>query len=583
MKRTIQFYSLVLLLLGGFGVMDMGQGKMGSFCSGSLNWGQWVQNGAWVSEPPTPGRGVQFRLATNNPSSTKRQNFTLTKAVLPFQGSGVLRLQHKTEGKHRWYKSLTCTHYLRVSDAQATRKSHKNPRQRLEPAPVFLPPDKQAYRLHYQGSLQYAEGKYRQASGNFERAHHLFPENFSFALAHGLCLGRLGDASEAKKVLEKARQLVTPNDQERQQKLAMATFFLGMSFSYADRYSEALPLLRDAVAMQQKIPQKSLLSVYYNALGKAILLNQGRNAHRRNYQPLHYHVHRRDMEKAFVAFEAAVKADPENVVALHNYLQLADTLKVSSILPEADTNQVQRREYKPTFLNMHKTIISDLKLNNYDELVFLLDISGSMVMEKVVCYGADRFTAMKDLCLKILPEIDTSIELGIGTIGGVCDSPPDLWFASGGINRVDLRSKLRFLIPDGTTPLLTMLLRCPELFSDDPTRSKSIFLISDGANTCREGGMDICEWASELAAKGIAVNVLTFLSTTSDNTDAFAEYLCLAENTKANIIYLDNYRCRLEPFAFDLVKTCQSKIPAMERSRCLGPSVKELWNVWVAE
>ncbi|WP_421796537.1 hypothetical protein [Haliscomenobacter sp.] len=463
------------------------------------------------------------------------------------------------------------------------RKFHKNTGQRLVPAPVFLPPDKQAYRLHYQGSLQYAEGKYRQASGNFERAYHLFPENFSFALAHGLCLGRLGDASEAKKVLEKARQLVTPNDQERQQKLAMATFFLGMSFSYADRYSEALPLLRDAVAMQQKIPQKSLLSVYYNALGKAILLNQGRNAHRRNYQPLHYHVHRRDMEKAFVAFEAAVKADPENVVALHNYLQLADTLKVSSILPEADTNQVQRREYKPTFLNMHKTIISDLKLNNYDELVFLLDISGSMVMEKVVCYGADRFTAMKDLCLKILPEIDTSIELGIGTIGGVCDSPPDLWFASGGINRVDLRSKLRFLIPDGTTPLLTMLLRCPELFSNDPTRSKSIFLISDGANTCREGGMDICEWASELASKGIAVNVLTFLSTTSDNTDAFAEYLCLAENTKANIIYLDNYRCRLEPFAFDMVKTCQSKIPAMERSRCLGPSVKELWNVWVAE
>ncbi len=445
------------------------------------------------------------------------------------------------------------------------------------------PPDKQAYRLHYQGSLQYAEGKYRQASGNFERAFHLFPENFSFALAHGLCLGRLGNASEAKKVLEKARQLVAPNDQERQQKLAMATFFLGMSFSYADRYSEALPLLRDAVAMQQKIAQKSLLSVYYNALGKAILLNQGRNAHRRNYQPLHYHVHRRDMEKAFVAFEAAVKADPENTVALHNYLQLADTLKVSSILPEADTNQVQRREYKPTFINMHKTIISDLKLNNYDEMVFLLDISGSMVMEKVVCYGSDRFTAMKDLCLKILPEIDTSIALGIGTIGGVCDSPPDLWFASGGINRVDLRSKLRFLIPDGTTPLLTMLLRCPELFSADPTRSKSIFLISDGANTCREGGMDICEWATELAAKGIAVNVLTFLSTTSDNTDAFAEYLCLAENTKANIIYLDNYRCRLEPFAFDMVKTCQSKIPAMERSRCLGPSVKELWNVWVAE
>jgi tetratricopeptide (TPR) repeat protein len=446
-----------------------------------------------------------------------------------------------------------------------------------------LPPDKQAYRLHYQGSLLYAEAKYRQASTHFERAYRLFPENFSFALAHGLCLGRLGDASSAKKILDEARQLLAPNDQERAQKLAMATFFLGMSYSYAQRYGEALPLLREAVAMQQKIPQKSLLSVYCNALGKAILLNQGRNAHRRNYQPLHYHVHRRDMEKAFLAFEAAVKADPENTIALHNYLQLADTLQVRSIIPEADSTQVQRREYKPTFINMHRTIINDLKLNQYDELVFLVDISGSMVMEKVVCYGADRFTAMKDLCLKILPEIDTSVALGVGTIGGVCDSPPDLWYKAGRISRVDLRSKFRFLIPDGTTPLLTMLLRCPELFSDNPRRSKSIFLISDGANTCREGGIDICEWATELSQKGIAVNVLSFLSTTFDNTEAFAEYLCLAENTKANIIYLDNYRCRLEPFAFDLVKTCQSKIPPLERSRCLGPSVKDLWNVWVAE
>ena len=445
------------------------------------------------------------------------------------------------------------------------------------------PPDKQAYRLHYQGSLLYAEGKYRQAGNNFERAYRLFPENFSFALAHGLCLGRLGDPATAKTILEKARRLISPNDQERQQKLALATFFLGMSFSYADRYGEALPFLRDAIAMQDKMPQKSLLSVFYNALGKAILLNQGRNAHRSNYQSLHYHVHRRDMEKAFIAFEAAVKVDPENTTALYNYRLLADTLQVGSILPEADSTQARRKEYKPTFINMHKTIISDLKLNKYDELVFLVDISGSMVMEQVVCYGADRFTAMKDLCLKILPEIDTSVALGIGTIGGVCDSPPDLWFQAGSINRVDLRSKLRFLIPDGTTPLLTMLLRCPELFTDNPEHSKSIFLISDGANTCREGGIDICEWASTLAKKGIAVNVLTFLSTTSDNSDAFAEYLCLAENTKANIIYLDNYRCRLEPFAFDIVKTCQSKIPPMEKSNCLGGSVKGLWNVVVAE
>jgi hypothetical protein len=143
-----------------------------------------------------------------------------------------------------------------------------------------------------------------------------------------------------------------------------------------------------------------------------------------------------------------------------------------------------------------------------------------------------------------------------------------------------LRSKIRFLIPDGTTPLLTMLLRCEELFSDDPKSSKNLFLVSDGANTCREGGKNMCDWAAMLAQKGIAINVLTFLSTTADNTDAFAEYLCLAENTKGAIIYLDNYRCRLEPLAFDLVKTCQRKIPPLERSFCFGPQVKNVWMVY---
>ena len=89
MKRTIQFYSLVLLLLGGFGVMDMGQGKMSSSYLEGFNCGQWVQNGAVASEPPTPGRGVHFRLATNNTSSTKRQNFVLTKTVHPFQAGSI--------------------------------------------------------------------------------------------------------------------------------------------------------------------------------------------------------------------------------------------------------------------------------------------------------------------------------------------------------------------------------------------------------------------------------------------------------------------------------------------------------------
>lgn len=443
----------------------------------------------------------------------------------------------------------------------------------------YLPPDKQAYRLHFQGSILYGEGKYRQASANFARATQLFPENFSFALAYGLCLGRLEETGKAQKILQAASRLVPEKDPERAQKMALLTFFKGMVLSYGQAHADAIPIFRSAIAQQKPLEKPSLISVYYNALGYSILLNQSHNQNLRSYAIPHYHLHRRDMEKALDAFGQAVKFDPDNNLALHNYRLLADTLNIPILIPEADSSFLKNRKAAPTFINMHRNIIRDLNLNENDELVFLLDISGSMVMEKVVCYNADRFTAMKDLCMKILPEIDTSVSLGIGTIGGVCDSKPSLWFSSGGISRPDLRMKLRFLIPDGTTPLLTMLIRCPELFSQDPKSSKNLFLISDGANTCREGGLDMCDWATKLAEQGIAINVLTFLSTTSDNTDAFAEYLCLAENTRGNIIYLDNYRCRLEPFAFDLVKTCQRKVPDLEKSQCF-PGEKNIWNVY---
>jgi len=157
---------------------------------------------------------------------------------------------------------------------------------------------------------------------------------------------------------------------------------------------------------------------------------------------------------------------------------------------------------------------------------------------------------------------------------------PKLWHPVGELSRVDLRYALEFLYPDGTTPLLTILQATPSLFSDNPNTTKGLVFISDGENVCRLPGVDICEWASSLAAQKITINTMTFLGANLDNTNAFAEYTCLAQNTFGSLLYLDGNRCRLEQYRFDLVKACQLTLPALQRVACWGGVRDGLWAIF---
>ena len=171
--------------------------------------------------------------------------------------------------------------------------------------------------------------------------------------------------------------------------------------------------------------------------------------------------------------------------------------------------------------------------------------------------------------------------LGLATIDGDCGTEPVAWEPVGRLSRYDMRYRLRFLVPNGTTPLLERLKYCPELFLGADSTRKAIFLISDGANICRMGGEDVCDWAEAMAQRNITVNILTFLGASTENTDAFAEYGCLADNTGGQILYMDNYRCSYEYYGNSLIESCRLKIPGLRRVQCWGPAVKELWAVVV--
>lgn len=445
----------------------------------------------------------------------------------------------------------------------------------------FSPPaggEKEAYRNYYVGTFYFQEGELSSAVRNFRRAYAAVPDEYNFALALALALGRNGNADQALNVLQEGAVYLGPDDPDHLKKVALRHFVTGMAHCYAEHYDQAIGSLKSSLTLMESLEEPKLLSIVHNSLGYASLLDQGNNAHESKDRPSHIHIHRRDMERNLSHFAAALQLDGSNEAARYNYETLCDSLNITPV--EYSRVAASDSGDGANYGNIPANIYSLLDFSPYNEVVFLLDISGSMVMEKVTCVNEDRFQVMKETAMYMFQRIPEEKQLGIGTIGGDCGTTPRLWHPVGELTRNDFRYALDFLVPDGTTPLLNILMDAPDLFSDRPDVAKSIFLVSDGANICRIGNMDICEWTDQLAARQISINILTFLNADLSNTNAFAEYTCLAQNTYGELIYIDANRCNARPFAFNLAEKCPLFLPKLEKLSCLGPAVQGLWGVY---
>ncbi len=438
--------------------------------------------------------------------------------------------------------------------------------------------EREAYRNYYVGAYYFNEGDTGAATRHFKRAYEAVPDEFNFALAYALSLGRSGSGDEALNVLQRgAAAMTAAPDPENRQRLAFRYMVTGLIYTYTSRFDQAIPQLRQAFEAQKALGRPRLLSIISNTLGYATFMNQGKNAHLSRDQPEHLHIHKRDMERSVDFFAGALEYDGSNAVARGNYKMLCDSLGIP--MQEFPETAAHDETSGAGYADIPANIYQLLDFSVYDEVVFLLDISGSMVMEKVACVDKDRFKVMKETALYLLKRIPESTSLGIGTIGGDCGTVPKLWHPVGELNRTDFRFALDFLAPDGTTPLLNILVDSPSLFSANDSLRKAIFLISDGANICKIRGLDICDWADGLTGKNITIQILTFLNADLTNTNAFAEYTCLAENTYGKVFYIDANRCNVKPFAFNLVETCLFKLPEIHKVNCWGSNV-DLWAIF---
>lgn len=445
---------------------------------------------------------------------------------------------------------------------------------------------KAAYRNYFMGNYYYNEAQPKKALGYFRKAYQAASDRVVFAMAYALSLAETGKPEIATSILSDARRRLPPLHPDYQQQLILLNYVDAIVQTKAGRYTAAQNSIRRAVSEQEKqLDNRShkRLSGMYNLMAYLKIISQESPRSHAGLSP-HVHLQERELKAAFPFYEKAVALDSSRQDAKQNLQQLADTLQVDyaiNHIPKTVESYDRLGVYNINdYPHLPDDVESLLAFGHYDELIYLVDISGSMVMETVGCIGADRFTVMKEAAEYLLDFLPDSTQAGLATIGGECENEPDWWIATDSFNRKDLRFEIANLNSNGTTPLLTTLLRTPELFSDNPNTTKSIFFISDGENVCALPGIDICEWAEELANQNIVLNVLTFLDKGLNNSGAFAEYACLADRSGGQVRYLDPVSCSVNVADFDLVDRVVFYLPKMERVKCWGKAVEKLWAIY---
>lgn len=444
---------------------------------------------------------------------------------------------------------------------------------------------KAAYRNYYFGNYYFAEGDVKRAESYLRRAHEAAPDQLTFALGYALCLGEIGQARQGAEVLHNINLQPRPGQKDfAEQRIAYA-HVSAIVRARAGQTDQARLFIRQAISQQEAYDKYAhrRLAAMYNLAGYLAAMNQEAPASHGGLQP-HSHLRQRALASAYPFLYQSLALDTSRLDTRTSLAMVADTLGLlKDVTPVAQpyTYQVSKqRELVARYAHLPRNMEVLFEFGQYDEVLFLVDISGSMVMEQVTCMGVDRFTIMREAAQLLVDYLPEETIAGLATIGGDCGTEPSWWIPTDSLSRKDLKWELQYLNPNGTTPLLTTLVRAPELFSNDPHTRKSIFFISDGENTCSVPGLDICEWASRLPAQHIALNVLTFLDRDLNNSGAFAEYACLTDQSGGQVRYLDPLSCNVDDFGFDLADRITFQLPALERVKCFGEETVPLWAIY---
>lgn len=376
---------------------------------------------------------------------------------------------------------------------------------------------------------------------------------------------------EAKKVL---RLFKAGEKKFVQQYSALYHYYIGLVNSYEEsklkhQYIASLKQFKHALykADKYKTGNPKFLSDLHNNIGFCYMMAQSHHGSLKDKIYVNK-VSSRDTMLARKHFKEALKYNSENKVAKWNLAALekmkyGELIEVNQNRPvEKDTTtliedvelskenannidtittinqQLDCTVYDFDYLPKNRKILLD-KLSKYDEVLLLFDISGSMVAEVPLVNSTpkSRFQIAKNLCLYLLYNLPKNVKVGLLTIGGECDAEPLIKASTKEYEREVLIPKvLSITVPTGLTPLDKNLNIAPELFSKRK-KSKTIFFLTDGANTCPYI-KNTCELSAEFRENNISVNILSFLIF-DESIYEYAIYHCMIQDELGEVYELN--------------------------------------------
>lgn len=420
---------------------------------------------------------------------------------------------------------------------------------------AFIPPKKssidKAYFHFYKGKVANQEGQNKKAIKCFRKALDLEPENYQYLMALVKVYFETSHFDELHQTLSHSHA-----DFSNEEDKLIFKFISGTAYACAGDHIQASRYLKQAEAVIDEVSYQDsiIISHLYNNLGCEKIL----------YQPIeytpsidphpHYSVSFKVFPQAVNYFHKALQYNPLNFVARQNLdfsRQFCDEGEIYQ-----DSMKIVRKSKRCNIKQLinDQTITTTIKdklpqyqfkylpgkmgmvineLNKYDEVVILLDNSGSMDDEiSVRNVKGTRFNIVIDLAKYVSTNLKNEIDIGAVSVGADCDTYPELYYPTGEISREELISRINMLQVGGYTPLNSALMGAPHLFSDSAV-SKAILLCTDGVNSCGDG--NTCDIAESLYAKGINIFILSFLLE-SYNQEEYSVFDCMA-NISGGQIY----------------------------------------------
>lgn len=309
--------------------------------------------------------------------------------------------------------------------------------------------------------------------------------------------------------------------------------------------------------LRSSVPSFKLLSQIQNAMGYTRMIYGGPNqSNAADYPHCNWIIS--DLISSLKNFEQALYFDEENENARANRDTIIAKIKQSGLWVEEFEEQVKAKPIERirsellieekskndtldlldvNMLPHNKEVLLRI-LEKYDELLLVVDISGSM--EDIhPMKGVSRFALMKELVLFLFHELPASTHVGIVSVGGSCRRHPQLYFPTEMDARKDIMDHMKNLAPNGNTPLIYSLTRGKELFTTQENQ-KALFLISDGMERCGPP-MDLCILAGDLYAMGVDLHIISFiLAGMEDSEFAYEIYKCMTRYSNGYIFKYDD-------------------------------------------